>query len=155
MRSHSFNIGAVEILDDAASDSIEKNIAGEKMYQWTGNVGLANVSDILKASTNPLCKSATDQASKLMQESPVVTCNSNYLFEIPDMTGYWTINAFSYGSGGLSNYAWYAVRVSGLVGVDYYYAYHDDIAAPRPVVFLKSSTTLSGSGTLEDPFTIV
>ena len=157
MISHSFNIGAVEYLDQsgAEADSIEKNIAGEKMYQWTGNVGLANVSDILKASTNPLCKAATDQTSKLMQESPVVTCDSNYLFEIPDITVYWTINAYSRESGGRSYGTWYAVRDGGLVGIDYYNAYRGDIVAPRPVVFLKSSTTLSGSGTLEDPFTIV
>ena len=157
MISHSFNIGAVELLNKsgAEADSIEKNIVGEKMYTWTGNVGLANVSDILKASTNPLCKSATDQTSKLMQESPVVTCDSNYLFEIPDMTGYWTINAYSHGVGDNSSDAWDAVRVSGLVGVVLISAYKDDLHAPRPVVFLKSSTTLSGSGTLEDPFTIV
>ena len=157
MTSHSFNIGAVERLDQsgAEADSISKNIAGEKMYQWTGNVGLANVSDMLRASTNSMCKSATDQTSKLMQESPVVTCDSNYLFEIPDMTGYWTINAYSSESGGASPYAWLAVRDSGIVGLDNYSAYYDDFAAPRPVVFLKSSTTLSGSGTLEDPFTIV
>ena len=157
MTLHSFNIGAVEYLDQSGpeSDSISKNIAGEKMYTWTGNVGLANVSDILKASTNPLCKSATDQTSKLMQESPVVTCDSNYLFEIPDMTGYWTINAYSRESGGRSFSAWYAVRAGGIVGIDSSNAYFDDNGAPRPVVFLKSSTTLSGSGTLEDPFTIV
>ena len=157
MISHSFNIGAVEDLDEsgAETDSIEKNIAGEKMYQWTGNVGLANVSDILKASTNPLCKSATDQISKLMQESPVVTCDSNYLFEIPDMTGYWAINAYSRESGGNSNQAWHTVRGSGIVGVGNDVASYADYVTPRPVVFLKSSTTLSGSGTLEDPFTIV
>ena len=157
MTSHSFNIGAVEWLNEsgAGADSIEKNIAGEKMYQWTGNVGLANVTDILKASINPSCKSVTDNLNKLMQESPVVTCDSNYLSEIPDMTGYWTINACSYESGGYSNRAWGAARASGLVGLSYRYAYNGDYAAPRPVVFLKSSTTLSGSGTLEDPFTIV
>ena len=157
MTSHTFNIGAVEYLDEsgAEADSIAKNIAGEKMYTWTGNVGLANVSDILKASTNPSCKSATDQVSKLMQDSPVVTCDSNYLFEIPDMTGYWTINACSRESGGSSYDAWGAARVSGLVGIASDNAYYDGNAAPRPVVFLKSSTTLSGSGTSEDPFTIV
>ena len=157
MTSHSFNIGAVERLNQsgAGADSIEKNIAGEKMYQWTGNVGLANVSDILKASTNPLCKSATDQTSKLMQDSPVVTCDSNYLFEIPDMAGYWTINAFSRESDGDSCIAWIAARGSGIVGLVRNVAYNDGNSAPRPVVFLKSSTTLSGSGTLEDPFTIV
>ena len=157
MISHSFNIGAVEYLDEsgAEADSIEKNIAGEKMYQWTGNVGLVNVSDILKASTNPLCKSATDNYVKLMQDSPVITCDSNYLFEIPDPTGYWAINASSDESVGYSYYAWNAYRASGIVGLDHYYAFDDVNYAPRPVVFLKSSTTLSGGGTLEDPFTIV
>ena len=157
MISHSFNIGAVEWLNEsgAGADSIEKNIAGEKMYQWTGNVGLANVTDILKASINPSCKSVTDNLNKLMQESPVVTCDSNYLSEIPDMTGYWTINAFSYESGGHSRCTWHAARDSGIVGMAYTFAYLADHDAPRPVVFLKSSTTLSGSGTLEDPFTIV
>ena len=157
MTSHSFNIGAVEYLyqGGAEADSIEKNIAGEKMYQWTGNVGLANVSDILKASTNPLCKSVTDNYDKLMQDSPVITCDSNYLFEIPDKTGYWAINAFSNESGGSSHFAWYAVRASGLVGLTCTGAYSSSYSAPRPVVFLKSSTTLSGSGTSEDPFTIV
>ena len=157
MTSHSFNIGAVEYLDEsgAEADSIAKNIEGEKRYTWTGNVGLANVSDILKASTNPLCKSATDQTSKLMQESQVVTCDSNYLFEIPDMAGYWTINASSVESGGASYGTWYALRESVIGGMAYLSASHDVYESPRPVVFLKSSTTLSGSGTLEDPFTIV
>ena len=155
MTSHTFNIGAVEYLDEsgAEADSIEKNIAGEKMYTWTGNVGLANVSDILRASTNPLCTSATDQGIKIQEGQ--VTCNSNYLFEISDMTGYWTINAYSCGSGGASPHAWNAARAGGLVGVAHRYAYTVDDIAPRPVVFLKSSTTLSGSGTSEDPFTIV
>ena len=157
MTSHSFNIGAVEYLDEsgAEADSIEKNITGEKMYQWTGNVGLANVSDILKASTNPSCKSATDNYDKLMQDSPVITCDSNYLFEISDMTVYWTINAYSSEYGSNPANAWFAARGSGIVGMDRSYAYRDGNYAPRPVIFLKSDTTLNGSGTLEDPFTIV
>ena len=71
LTSHSFNIGAVERLDQsgAEADSIEKNIAGEKMYTWTGNVGLANVSDILRASTNPLCTSATVSCNGTNEES--------------------------------------------------------------------------------------
>ena len=152
MTSHSFNIGAVEYLNQsgAEADSIEKNIAGEKMYTWTGNVGLANVSDILKASTNPLCTSATTSYS----DSDA--CNSNYLLDkgTASTLYYWTINAFSFESVGLSNFAWRAERVSGLVGMANGNAYSDDHAAPHPVVFLKSSTTLSGSGTSEDPFTL-
>ena len=152
MTSHLFNIGAVEYLNQsgAEEDSIEKNIAGEKKYQWTGNVGLANVSDILRASINPSCTSASNNVS----ESGTSNCDSNYLFEIPDMTGYWTINAYSSERGGLSSYAWRAVRGGGVVGVAHSTASDDDAYAPRPVVFLKSDTTLNGSGTLEDPFTL-
>ena len=152
MISHTFNIGAVEYLDEsgAEADSIGKNIAGEKMYQWTGNVGLANVSDILRASTNPLCTSATTSFS----DSDA--CNSNYLLDkgAANAVLYWTINAYSYESSGSSRVVWYGSGYySSSAYVDRNYACNS--GAPRPVVFLKSSTTLSGSGTSEDPFTIV
>ena len=153
MTSHSFNIGAVERLDQsgAEADSIEKNIAGEKMYQWTGNVGLANVSDILKASTNPLCTSATTSYSD------TDACNSNYLLDKGSASSlfYWTINAYSSESGGYSHRVWRGYVFSSTAHVINDNAYAGSTYAPRPVVFLKSSTTLSGSGTLEDPFTIV
>ena len=150
MTSHSFNIGAVEHLSQSEADSIEKNIAGEKMYQWTGNVGLANVSDILRASTNPLCTSASTSYSN------TETCNSNYLLDkgIADVLYYWTINSYSVGAGGASYYAWVGFSQYSIL-----YVFNAPVGrstvVPRPVVFLKSDTTLSGSGTLEDPFTIV
>ena len=151
MTSHSFNIGAVEYLNQsgAEADSIEKNIAGEKMYTWTGNVGLVNVSDILRASTNPLCTSATTSSSD------VDACNSNYLLDKGSASSlyYWTINAYSYESGGNSYDAWYgdAYRSSARV---YNSGASSSANAPRPAVFLKSDTTLSGSGTESDPYTI-
>ena len=153
MTSHSFNIGAVEFLDEsgAEADSIEKNIAGEKMYQWTGNVGLANVSDILKASTIPLCTSATTSYG----DSDA--CNSNYLLDKGSASSllYWTINASSPESGGLSYRVWGVTVRGSVAGVRYANAYTSSTNAPRPVVFLKSDITLNGSGTLEDPFTII
>ena len=153
MTSHSFNIGAVERLDQsgAEADSIEKNIAGEKMYQWTGNVGLANVSDILRASTNPLCTSATTSYYGTNE------CNSNYLLDKGSASSffYWTINAFSYESGGASRSVWYGYVSSSTVNVSIDSAYYCSLHAPRPVVFLKSDITLNGSGTSDDPFIIV
>ncbi len=153
MTSHSFNIGAVENLNQSGSqaDSIAKNIAGEKMYQWTGNVGLANVSDILRASTNPLCTSATTSYDDFG------ACNSNYLLDKGEASKlyYWTINAYSHESGGRSNEVWRGYAGSSGAAVSYDYAYYSYRGAPRPAVFLKSDTTLSGSGTSEDPFTIV
>ena len=98
MISHSFNIGVVERLNQsgASADSIAKNIVGEKMYQWTGHVGLVNVSDILRASTNPLCASAT------ISYNDTDLCNNNYLVNagVGRSLYYWLINASSYQSGG-------------------------------------------------------
>ena len=150
MTSHSFNIGAVERLAYAASDSIEKNIAGEKMYQWTGNVGLANVSDILRASTNPLCTSATTSYNGTNE------CNSNYLLDKGSASSlyYWTINAYSYESGGLSAGVWRGTVLGSGAALGHSSASRS-ASAPRPAVFLKSDITLNGSGTSEDPFTIV
>ena len=152
MTSHSFNIGAVEYLDEsgAEADSIAKNIAGEKMYQWTGNVGLANVSDILRASTNPLCTSVTTS------NSDTDACNSNYLLDkgTASELRYWTINAYSDEYGGSSTVAWL-----GMVNDLYTYMYGLFMSVSpcnsRPVVFLKSDTTLEGLGTSDSPFTIV
>ena len=152
MISHSFNIGAVEWLIEsgAEADSIEKNIAGEEMYTWTGNVGLANVSDILRASTNPLCTSASTSISD------DDACNSNYLLDKGSASSlyYWTINAFSLESGGRSRGVWDGHVYGSGAFVYYTNASYSSSSAPRPAVFLKSDTTLSGSGTSEDPFTL-
>ena len=152
MTAHSFNIGAVEWLDQsgAEADSIEKNIAGEKMYQWTGNVGLVNISDVLKASTNPLCTSATTSIDGTNE------CNSNYLLDsgTASLLYYWTINAYSSGSGGHSRDAWYGYVRSSYAAV-FVNSARNSIYAPRPVVFLKSDITLNGEGTSDNPFIIV
>ena len=153
MISHSFNIGAVEYLNEsgAGADSIEKNIAGEKRYTWNGNVGLANATDILKASTNPLCTSATTSYDD------TDACNSNYLLDKGSASTlrYWTINAYSRESGGRSYRVWDGYVRSSDAIVSNNGANYDDYDAPRPVVFLKAETTLSGEGTQSNPYTIV
>ena len=156
VQSHTFNIGSVQYLDESGNDSIQKNIAGEKMYKWTGNVGLVNVSDILKASTNIACQSATDQLNKLMQETPEVTCDSNYLLDtLADPTGYWTINAASAESGDRSDRVWDAARDAGLAGLVDDDADIDDYGGARPVLYLKSDIEITGGdGTKGNPFVI-
>ena len=135
MTSHSFNIGAVEYLNQsgAIADSIEKNIAGEKMYQWTGNVGLANVSDILRASTNPLCTSAT------ISSNGSNDCNSNYLLDkgTANSLWYWTLNAYSHENRRDYVQLWVVVVDNSRANVAGYFA-RSSSYAPRPVVFLKS-----------------
>ena len=160
MQSHAFNIGSVQYLDESGNDSIEKNIAGEKMYQWTGNVGLVNVSDLLRASTNVACTSATDEMNAVMQEVLQETCGS-YLTTMSPINeelggiGYWTINAFSAESEDLSDYVWHAAFSRGIGGFARYLAYIDNYYGARPVVFLKSSIQITGgNGTKGNPYVI-
>ena len=160
MQSHTFNIGSVQLLDESGNDSIEKNIAGEKMYQWTGNVGLINVSDLLKASTNAACTSATDEYNATMEDTPRETCGSylTYFDTINEELGeidYWTINASSAESADGSNYVWFAAFFPGFGGFGDYSAYGDSNLGARPVLYLKSDIELtSGTGTELDPFVI-
>ena len=148
MTSHIFNIGAVERLSSSSADSIEKNISGEKMYTWIGNVGLANVSDLLRASTNPLCTSAT------YSQNNQSNCNSNYLLNSTDFLRYWTINVYYMVTEPAYSRVWTGFSnsdFSAVVGISN--AAHTNPI--RPVVFLKSDIVLTGEGTLDSPFTIV
>ena len=152
--SHSYNIGAVELLDQSGSDadSIAKNIVGEKMYQWNGHVGLVNVSDILRASLNSSCKSATSQYNQLIQESSISTCDSNYLLESYD---YWTINYFGRETHKTPHTVWTAINKDDRIGLTAYQAIETSDSGVRPVVFLKPTTILKGVGSYESPFRIV
>ena len=146
MTSHLFNIGAVEKLSNGSNDSIAKNIAGEKMCTWTGNVGLVNVSDILKASTNPDCTSVTIAHG-------TNKCNSNYLLDkgSSSLLFYWTINVLSEGDSS-SHIAWGGYSSNLSANVSRYDC--NGTLVTKPVVFLKSSVKLIGQGTKENPFQI-
>lgn len=136
VQSHTFNIGSVQFLDVSGNDSIQKNIAGEKMYQWTGNVGLVNVSDLLRASTNIACTSATDEMNAVMQEVLKETCGS-YLTTMSPINeelggiGYWTMNAFSAVSDDYSNGVWGAAFDRGVGVFGHYRAYGDGAVLGR------------------------
>ena len=160
MQSHAFNIGSVQYLDESGNDSIAKNIAGEKMYQWTGNVGLVNVSDLLKASTNTACTSATDEVNAFMQYTPRETCGSYLTYfdtinEELEGISYWTMNAFSVGSEDNSYNVWSAAFYRGVGGFGLDSASSDDLTGARPVLYLKSTIQITGgNGTKLDPFVI-
>ena len=152
VQSHAFNIGSVQWLDVSGNDSIEKNIAGEKMYQWTGNVGLVNVSDLLRASTNIACTSATDEYNAVQG-----TCGS-YLTSFNEEfveIWYWTMNAYSVESFDGSYLVWTAAFGQGVVAFGYDFAYGDDGIGARPVLYLKSDIEITGGdGTKGNPFVI-
>ena len=157
VQSHAFNIGSVQRLDESGNDSIEKNIAGEKMYQWTGNVGLVNVSDLLRASTDIGCRSATDEYAAYVEYPPRETCGS-YLTSFNEEFGsiwYWTMNAYSAESDGLSYSVWYAAFERGVGVFGNSNARVDNSFGARPVLYLKSDIEITGGdGTKGNPFVI-
>ena len=165
IQSHAFNIGSVQWLDESGNDSIQKNIAGEKMYQWTGNVGLVNVSDLLRASTNIACTSATDEYNTYregMDETgiPRETCGS-YLTTFDTINeelgeiGYWTMNAFSAESDDTSYGVWFAAFIQGVGVFGARDAYYGDAYGARPVFYLKSDIEITGGdGTKSNPYVI-
>ena len=154
IQQHVYYIGPVEYYDQTGNDSISKNIAGEKMNTWTGNIGLVNVSDVLKASTNPACISATDQLNQ-MNNSGISTCNSNYLVDLPDQTAYWTINNAVWESDVGSYDVWGPAQEGGLAGLGFNGASRGSIGGARPVLYLRSNIQFtSGNGTKSQPFII-
>ncbi len=145
IQSHSYNIGAVANLRKNGNDTIQKNINGEKMYTWTGNIGLANVSDILKASINPLCTSATEA---ILEGKSI--CNDSY-FHVSTNDNWWLINAYALdeGTAGYTYDAWYVTHYNGTSISGQFVS-----KGVRPVLFLKSNIVLSGIGTKENPYII-
>ena len=154
IQQHATNIGPVEYYDITGNDSLSKNIAGEKLATWTGNIGLVNVSDVLKASTNPACTSATDQYNQQI-DNGISACNSNYLLDLPDKTIYWTINNCVSQFTPNDNLVWIGLNAMGMTGLDNFLANDRGQVFSRPVLFLKSSTQFtSGNGTKSQPFQI-
>ena len=147
IQNHIFNIGAVEYLADYNLDSIEKNIKDEKSYIWNGNIGLANVSDVLLASKNSLCTSAT-----IGHSTGGLKCDDSYLFQRTNKR-YWLINNFAYSIGDRSPSVWVLSDQSDFGMIDNNNA--TDIYDVRPVLYLKANLQLEGSGTSSDPYKIL
>ena len=124
------------------------------MYQWTGNVGLVNVSDLLRASTNIACTSATDEYNAIRGNTPRETCGS-YLTTFNEEISYWTMNEFSAESGARSYLVWYAVFDQGVGGFGGDRAHTGGLNGVRPVLYLKSDIEITGGdGTKGNPFII-
>ena len=133
--SHTWGIGAVE----TNNDDLAAQIASENGTTWNGNIGLIAHSDYLRANSD-MANCGTDKTNDDNRE----TCrNTDWMY----ISGsyWWTI---SMGAGNDS--IWFVHAYGHLTYGDYYSS-----TAPRPAAYLKSDITLSGSGTLEDPYKII
>ena len=153
IQTHAFNIGGVLMLESAGNDSITKNLASEKAYTWTGSIGLPNVTDILRASLNSSCTSATDGYKN-------DTCASNYFLESSSISDiqFWTMNGwYSDRRYNTSAYLWRSRRYgSGMIMTFFSTAMMENDLAVIPVTYLKSTIQItSGNGTRTQPYIIL
>ena len=137
--SHTWGIGEVE-----SNNDLSAQIVSEQGTTWSGNIGLISHSDYLRANSD-MANCGTDKTNFENYE----TCrNTDWMY----ISGsyWWTISP-----GADYSYDVWSVYVNVFVGGDLSTRSANISGnAPRPAAYLKSDITLSGSGTLEDPYTI-
>ena len=134
--SHTWGIGEVE-----SNNDLSAQIVSEQGTTWSGNIGLISHSDYLRANSD-MANCGTDKTNFENYE----TCrNTDWMY----ISGsyWWTISPYAAGSLNV----WV---VGGDGHLNRFYANRSG-RAPRPAAYLKSDITLSGSGTLEDPYKII
>lgn len=137
IESHTWGIGKVKY----DNDDLSAQIVSEQGTTWSGNIGLIAHSDYLRANSD-MTNCGTDKTFRKNYR----TCqNTNWMY----ISGrsWWTISPYA----GTSHYVWLVFADGTLAGLNAYNSGN----APRPAAYLKSDITLSGSGTLEDPYKIV
>ena len=137
--SHTWKIGPVKKDNECLTD----NVNSEGDIRWTGKIGLVTVSEYLRSSSNVgVCRTFA-----LNNDNSGACANSN-----------WIVSS-SYGSClTLSPNAGVSNGVFSISGGDGYFlatiVANNANYAVRPVVYINSNVTLSGSGTQNDPYQI-
>ena len=125
-----FNVGSVS---DKSSYTLADNRTQEAQYKWYGKVGLINVTDYVAASTNSNCTSLYNYTSNSNCYNDSSTHNWLYFSGY-----YWTLSRSSRTENYVVWYvAWQRVSTQGIAFTNIF----------RPVLYLSSDITLTGSGT--------
>ena len=131
-----WSIGAV-----ASNDSnIANTINNENSIKWNGKVALATVSKYIRSNSN---KSGCGSFS--LNNNNYSTCMNTSWMNIKGST-WWTLSP----SSGSSNYSFNVDSVGRFLNN---FALTMNLGA-RPVVYLSSEVTLTGSGTQSDPYVV-
>lgn len=112
----------------------------DNIYSYEGKIGLINISDYLKASTNDKCNNMTSAYG-----NPNYDCSKeNYLF----LDGYptWTMNAHNDNN----NRSWRITAIGSLLPV----LVSNDNSYIRPVIYIKGNVLITGKGTKTNPYVV-
>lgn len=153
--NHDFHTGIIIYSGNASTDTmtISEIYQTEKTKIWNGNIGVINISDYFKASTNNQCLNTSLSRN---DNAPCSYENGNYLDEFKQET--WTINAVStivYPTASVRSVSAHFVHATeGLIqgGISGSNALAKYLI--RPVIFLDANIKLEGSGEKNVPFKI-
>ena len=150
VQTHAFNIGVVLVYGGGnQNNSIYSDLNGEKAFQWTGNIGLPNVTDILRANFDSRCNSAGAASGTLEQN----LCISNYLVNNMSEISFWTMNGYSTQTYATSGAVWVPYR--SVNGISFSVQAPSYSGGVRPVLFLKSTIKITGgNGSQSSPYMI-
>ena len=123
------------------SDDIATNVAQEKQYTWNGKVGLIQITDYFKTSTDNTCTTLKN----IYGSSNVANCGTTNWLK-PNSGWIWTISTYA-------NSNRRSVWTFG--SNDYSNGYTFNAREVLPVVYLSSSVKLTGVGTSSNPYKII
>ena len=140
--SHTWNVGSV----NDGETNLQTSVNEEKKETWDGKIGLMNVTDYVKASTNSACTSVNAYNSNSSCYSNSAT--HNWIFAGPAAKSYsWTITPYSYNSPN-------ALFVFFVTGFGYFGSSVNSSHGVAPVLYLSSDISLEGDGTSNSPYTV-
>ena len=137
--NHDFNVGSPGNSSDV--DDMATNLQQEALYKWNGKIGLMNITDVLRVTQNEGCTSLKVGYDTITQ----YVCSANNWL--------WTNASYELTISPFSNYPQSVWMMMTIGRIDSSSA-KDTGRAVRPVLYLKSDITLSGSGAIDDPYTI-
>ena len=138
--SHTWNVGSV----NDGETNLQTSVNEEKKYTWSGKIGLMNITDYVKASTNSACTSVNAYTSNSSCYNNSATHNWIYKDIATDSEALWTIAPIV----GPPFIVFLVNSDDSTLSYDTAYVAY----GVAPVFFLNSNITLSGTGTLNNPY---
>ena len=138
--SHTWNVGTV----NEEETNLQTSVNEEKKETWDGKIGLMNVTDYVKASTNSACTSVNEYRKSSCYKN---SATHNWIFAGPTAKSYsWTIAPYSNSS---TTNVFYVTSAGYLYGASAHLSF-----GVFPVLYLSSDISLEGDGTSNSPYTV-
>ena len=136
--NYDYNIGGVPY---NLSLTMKEQLENESTYKWNGKVALINLSDYMLANSNQnLCGTS---GNNYKSENSAICRNTTWMNK--GFSVYWTLTPYAL----FSDTVW-DINGSGHLGNGYKTGIN--VASVRPVVHIKSSLTVCGEGTQNNPY---